>query len=183
MTIVCMIAWTRGVIKIKKWVESNCLSVPTWVSTMRFSFNFFDVQSVNLHHISNTNHGPCYCSKTKACHRDTVPLRLISIVEAGIWSTRGMGVMFCMLDQCQSADGHFTIEYVYSHASETQDEAKAQRDDCASETDSQAKYDKQQSLEKLLRLLTLLRSLINSILRPTPEGPVYGSFGCCLRTT
>ncbi len=89
-----------------------------------------------------------------------------------------MGVMFCMLDQRHSADGHFTIEYVYSHASETQDEAKALRDDCASETDSQAKYDKQQSLEKLLTLLKLLRSLINSILRPTPEGPVYGSFGC-----
>ncbi len=82
-----------------------------------------------------------------------------------------MGVMFCMLDQRQSADGHFTIEYVYSHALETQDGAKALRDDCASEIDSQAKYDKQQSLEKLLRLLTLLRSLINSILRPTPEGP------------
>ena len=91
-----------------------------------------------------------------------------------------MGVMFCMMDQRQCADGHFTIKYVYSHASETQDEAKALRDDCASETDSQRKYDKQQSLEKLLRLLTLLRSLINSILRPTPEGPVYGSFGCYL---
>ncbi len=52
-----------------------------------------------------------------------------SIVEAGIWSTQGMGVMFCMLDQRQSADDHFTIEYVYSHASETQDEAKAPRYD------------------------------------------------------
>jgi hypothetical protein len=83
-----------------------------------------------------------------------------------------MGVMFCMMDQRQSADGHFTIEYVYSHASETQDEAKALRDDCGSETDSQAKYDKQQSFKKLLRLLTLLRSLTNTILRPTPEGPV-----------
>ncbi len=61
--------------------------------------------------------------------------------------------MFCMLDQRQSADDHFTIEYVYSHASETQDEANALLDDCASETDSQAKYDKQQSLKKLLRLL------------------------------
>jgi hypothetical protein len=86
-----------------------------------------------------------------------------------------MGVMFCMLDQRQSADGHITIEYVYSHASETQDEARALLDDCASETDSpsQAKYDQQQSLEKLHRLLTLLRSLINYILRPTPEEPVY----------
>ncbi len=84
-----------------------------------------------------------------------------------------MGVMFCMMDQRQSADGHFTIEYVYSHASETQDEAKALRDDCASKTDSQAKYDKQQSLEKLLRLRKLFTSLINSILRPTPEGPVW----------
>ena len=52
-----------------------------------------------------------------------------SIVEAGIWSTQGMGVMFCMLDQRQSADDHFTIEYAYSHASETQDEAKAPRYD------------------------------------------------------
>ncbi len=86
--------------------------------------------------------------------------------------------MFFMMDQHQSADGHFTIEYGYRHASETQDEAKALQDDCTSETDSQAKYYKQQSLEKLLRLLTLLRSLINSIPRPTPEGPVYGSFGC-----
>jgi hypothetical protein len=51
-----------------------------------------------------------------------------------------MGVMFCMMDQHQSADGHFTIDYVYSHASETQDEAKALLDDCASEADSQAKY-------------------------------------------
>ncbi len=67
---------------------------------------------------------------------------LISIVEAGIWSTQGMGVMFCMMDQRQSADGHFMIEYVYSRASETQDEAKALQDDCSSETDSQAKYDK-----------------------------------------
>jgi hypothetical protein len=66
-----------------------------------------------------------------------------------------MGVMFCMPDQRQSADDHFTIEYVYSNASETQDEAKALQDDCASETDSQAKYDKQQSLKKLLRLLRL----------------------------
>ncbi len=65
-------------------------------------------------------------------------MRLISIVEAG---TQGMGVMFCMMDQLQSADGHFSIEYVHSHASETQDEAKALWDDCASETDSQAKYD------------------------------------------
>jgi hypothetical protein len=89
-----------------------------------------------------------------------------------------MGVMFCMMDQHQSADGHFTIECVHSHVSETQDEAKALRDDCASETDSQAKYDKKQSFKKLLRLLTLLSSLINNILRPTPEGPVYGSFGC-----
>jgi len=40
-----------------------------------------------------------------------------------------MGVMFCMLDQRQSADDHFTIEYAYSHASETQDEAKAPRYD------------------------------------------------------
>ena len=47
-----------------------------------------------------------------------------------------MGVMFCMLDQRQSADDHFTIEYVYSHASEAQDEAKVLRDNCASETDS-----------------------------------------------
>jgi hypothetical protein len=94
-----------------------------------------------------------------------------------------MGVMFCMLDQRQSADDHFTIEYVYSHASETQDEAKALLDDCARETDSQAKYDKQQSLKKLLRLLRSHRSLMNSILRPTPEGPVYGSFGCLLSTT
>ncbi len=69
-------------------------------------------------------------------------MRLISIVEAGIWSTQGMGVMFCMMYQRQSADGHFTIEYVYSHASETQDEAKVLRDDCASERDSQAKYNK-----------------------------------------
>jgi hypothetical protein len=53
-----------------------------------------------------------------------------------------MGVMFCMMDQRQSADGHFMIEYVYSRASETQDEAKALQDDCSSETDSQAKYDK-----------------------------------------
>ncbi len=67
---------------------------------------------------------------------------LISIIEAGIWSTQGMGFMFCMMDQRQSADGHFAIEYVYSYASETQDEAKALQDDCASETDSQAKYDK-----------------------------------------
>ncbi len=67
-------------------------------------------------------------------------MRLISVVEEGIWSTQGMGVMFCMMDQRQSADGHFTIEYVYSHDSGTQDEAKALLDDCASETDSQAKY-------------------------------------------
>jgi hypothetical protein len=80
-----------------------------------------------------------------------------------------MGVMFCMMDQRQSSDGHFTTECVYSHASEPQDEAKALLDDCASETDSQAKYDKQQSLEKLLRLLRLHRSLINPIPRPTPE--------------
>ena len=71
--------------------------------------------------------------------------------------------MFCMMDQRQSADDHFTIEYVYSHASETRDEAKALLDDCASEPDSQAKYDKQQSLKKLLRLLRLHRSLINTI--------------------
>jgi hypothetical protein len=53
-----------------------------------------------------------------------------------------MGVMFCMMDQRQSAHGHFTIEYVCSHASETEDEAKALLDDCESGTDSQAKYDK-----------------------------------------
>ena len=41
-----------------------------------------------------------------------------------------------------------------------------------------SKYAKQQSLKKLLRLLRLLRSLINVALRPTPEGPVNGSFGC-----
>jgi hypothetical protein len=32
---------TRGVIKVEKWVEITFLSVPTWVSTMRFSFNIF----------------------------------------------------------------------------------------------------------------------------------------------
>ena len=45
-----------------------------------------------------------------------------------------------MMDQRQSADGLFTIDYVHSHASETQDEAKAPLYDCASETNPQAKY-------------------------------------------
>ncbi len=45
-----------------------------------------------------------------------------------------------MMDQRQSADGLFTIEYVHSHASETQDEAKAQLYDCASKIISRAKY-------------------------------------------
>ena len=38
-----------------------------------------------------------------------------------------------------------------------------------------------EKLEKLLRLLRLHRSLINTILRPTPKGPIYGSFWCLLR--
>jgi hypothetical protein len=32
----------------------------------------FDLQSGNLYHISFIHHGPCYCSKTKAWHWDTV---------------------------------------------------------------------------------------------------------------
>ncbi len=48
----------------------------------------------------------------------------------------------------------------------------------ASEIYKYAKYAKQQSLKKLLRLLRLHRSLIKTILRPKPEGPVNGSFGC-----
>ncbi len=64
-------------------------------------------------------------------------MRLISIVEAGIWSTQGMGITFWMMDQRQSVDGHFTIEYVHSHTPETQNEAKALRYDFASETNSQ----------------------------------------------
>ncbi len=39
---------------------------------------------------------------------------------------------------CHVLHDGFTIKYVYSHASETKDELL---DDCASETDSQAKYD------------------------------------------
>jgi hypothetical protein len=50
-----------------------------------------------------------------------------------------MGVTFWMMDQHQSADGHFTIEYIHSHVSGTQDEAKALWYDCANETNSQAK--------------------------------------------
>jgi hypothetical protein len=53
-----------------------------------------------------------------------------------------MGVTFWTMDQRQSADGHFTVEYVHSHASETQDEAKTLLYDCTSETNSQAKYAK-----------------------------------------
>jgi hypothetical protein len=36
-----------------------------------------------------------------------------------------MDVTFWMMGQRQSADGHFTSEYIHSHASKTQDEAKA----------------------------------------------------------
>ena len=93
----------------KQFVCAANLGFPVRPCGFIHFFHSFDLQSGNLHHISFIHHGPCYCSKTKAWHWDTVQcmwktdlrhhhdMRSISIVEAGIWSAQG--VTFWMMDR------------------------------------------------------------------------------------
>ena len=76
-----------------------------------------------------------------------------------------MGVMFCMLDQRQSADDYSRSNMSTAMLQKLKMKQKHHgmiRRHFASEI---FKYAKQQSLKKLLRLLRLHRSLINTILR------------------
>ncbi len=89
--------------------------------------------------------------------------------------------MFCMLDQRQSADDHSGSNMSTAMLQKLKMKPKHHgmiRRHFANEI---SKYAKQQSLKKLLRLLRLHRSLITTILRPTPpKGPFTGPSGVYL---